>query len=242
MPPLPLLDTAIVGSGSRGIYLDKGAPFTNINPSYPTICVGTATGQFQQSSTACTFALPQLPTAASKGHILPVFTHSLVGVGTLCDAKCTIVFTKSSATMFDPQDKAVLTSWRERTGTKLWRFYIRPQHQPVSPTGASMASLKAFSSYDLLSVEDIFCYLHTVSGFPVRSTCLASIKANNYSLLPGLTYQNASKYFPLSTETLRDYMKQTWKGLRSTTFPRTNPKTAPAPPVPPTNPSVSPDN
>ena len=61
-PPLPLIDTAIVDSGSSGVYLAKGYLYTNINPYSPIICVGTFTGQVQQSAAACTLALPQLPT------------------------------------------------------------------------------------------------------------------------------------------------------------------------------------
>ena len=169
-PLLPLIDTAIVDSGSRGVYLDKGAPFTNINPSDSTICVGTATGQVQQSAALCTLALPQLPTAVYKGHILSIWMHSLVGVGTICDANCTVVFAKYSFTMFDPQEKVILTVWFGRTGTKLWRLSIRPQQQPDAPIGATMDSLKTFSTYDIPSVETILRYLHAAAGFPVRST------------------------------------------------------------------------
>ena len=35
--------------------------------------------------------------------------HSLIGVGTLCDSEFTVVFTKSSVTVFDPQDKTIIT-------------------------------------------------------------------------------------------------------------------------------------
>ena len=118
--PLSLLDTAIVDSGSSGVYLDKDTPSTNINPSAPTMCVGTDTGKVQQSAAVCTLVLPQLPTAASKGQILPTFVLSLVGVGTLCDSDCTVDFSKSSITVLDPQDKAILVGWRKNTGPKLW--------------------------------------------------------------------------------------------------------------------------
>ena len=118
-PPLPLLENAIVDSEFSGIYLVKGAPCNNINPSATTICVGTATGKVQQSAAACTLALLQPPTAASKLHTPPTFTNFLVGFVTLYDANWTVVFIKSSVTMFDPQDKSILTGWRERNGPKL---------------------------------------------------------------------------------------------------------------------------
>ena len=38
------------------------------------------------------------------------------------------------------------------------------------PTGAAMASLKAFSAYNIPSVEAIVCYLHVATGFYILST------------------------------------------------------------------------
>ena len=69
-------------------------------------------------------------------------------------------------------------------------------------------------------------YLHAAAGFPVKSTWLAAIKAGNYASWPGLTYANASKYCPDSTETLKGHLTQTRQGLRST-------KAKPAKPVTP---------
>jgi len=45
MSPLYLLDTAIVDSGSSGVYLTKGAHYTNVNPSAAKICIVTIEGQ-----------------------------------------------------------------------------------------------------------------------------------------------------------------------------------------------------
>ena len=142
----------------------------------------------------------------------------------------------------DLQYKFILTGWRKRTGPKLFRFSLRPQHQPVASTVAATASLKGFSAYDLSSVEAIFRYLYADAGFLVRSTWLSAIKAGNYYSWPGLTYQNASKYYLASTKTLCGPMNKTWQGLRSTMWPCTKTRMSPAPPVPPTNPSVSPAN
>ena len=183
------------------------------------ILVGTATGKVQKSTTECTLEFPKPPPAASKGHILPTFTDSLVGVGMLCDTNCTVVFNNSSFTVLDPQENFILTRWRKRTGPKLWRFSLCPQHQPVVPTGAATDSLKDFSAQDLPSVESLVCYLHAAAGSPVRSTWIATIKANKYSSCPGLTYQNASKYCPASTETPCSHMKKNRQVLHSTTCP-----------------------
>ena len=114
--------------------------------------------------------------------------HYLVGIGTLYDSNYTVVSTKSSVTMFDSQDKAILTRWRKHTGTKIWRLYFRPQHQLVTPASSAMASLQAFSAYDISIVEALVCYLHAAAGLPVRSTWIAAIKDNNNYFWTGLTY------------------------------------------------------
>ena len=59
---------------------------------------------------------------------------------------------------------------------------------------AQQSTLKAFSSYDLPSVEALIRYFHAAAGFPVRDTWLKAIKAGNFTSWPGLPYQNASKY------------------------------------------------
>ena len=72
------------------------------------------------------------------------------------------------------------------------------------------------NAHDLPSMCALVHYLHTCAGLPVRSTWLAAIKSGNFPSWPGLTYTNASKYCPLSVDTLKGHMTQTRKGTRST--------------------------
>jgi len=72
-------------------------------------------------------------------------------------------------------------------------------------------------------------YLHAAAGFPVNTTWLAAIKAGNYASWPGLTYANAARYCPNSTETAKGHLTQTPKEFRST---------KPKPPIP--SPSIAP--
>ena len=100
----------------------------------------------------------------------------------------------SSVTVFGPQDKATLTGWRECTSPKLWRLSLWTQHPPGTPNGANTASLKAFSAYNIPSIEALIRYLHSRPGLPVCSTWLAAIKSGNYSSWTGINHQNSSKY------------------------------------------------
>ena len=57
--------------------------------------------------------------------------------------------------------------------------------------------------------------MHTVCGYPVKSTWLKAVKAGNYIGLPLLTDQNVNKYYPETTETPKGQMNQTRKNVRS---------------------------
>ena len=59
-------------------------------------------------------------------------------------------------------------------------------------------------------------YLHATAGFPVNSTWLGAIKAGNYSSWLGLTYASASKYCPLSVDSVKGHLTQSRQGVRST--------------------------
>ena len=102
---------------------------------------------------------------------------------------------------------------------------------PDITPNAQQSTLKAFSTYDLSSVEALIRYFHAAAGFPVRYTWLKAIKAGNFDLWPGLTYQNATKYCPTSKETIKGHMVQTRQHVRSTRPTRKLGK--PTKPIPP---------
>ena len=58
--------------------------------------------------------------------------------------------------------------------------------------------------------------MHAAAGFPVNSTWLRAIKHGNYNSWPGLTYNNAAKYFSQSVETIKCHMVQSSQVVRYT--------------------------
>ena len=66
--------------------------------------------------------------------------------------------------------------------------------------------------YDLPSMEALVRYMHAAAGFPVQSTWLKAIKNGDFNSWPGLTYNNAAKYFPQSIETMKVHMVQSSQG------------------------------
>ena len=124
---------------------------------------------------------------------MPNFHHNLMGIGPLYDHRCHVVFEQAKVTVFSKDSTKLLRSWRETTGSKLWRFSLRPRNHSTPPPELSKGPA-ALNAHDLPSVGALVRYLHTTAGFPVNSTWIGDHKAGNYASWPGLTYANASKY------------------------------------------------
>ena len=149
---------------------------------------------------------------------MPSFEYTLVGLGPICDANCTVRFSKKYVTVFLQRTKLSsqggVSPQAPSCGalhSALAQSYCLPNRSETHQT-----SLSAYSAYDLPSVESLVSYLHTDAGLSVKLTWLASIKAGNFDNCTGLTHSNASKYYPESSETIKGQMVQTRKGIRST--------------------------
>ena len=101
----------------------------------------------------------------------------------------------------------------------------------ITAPNAQKSTLKAFSAYDLPSVEALIRYFHAAAGFPVRYTWPKSIEAGNFDSWPGITYQNATKYCPTRKETIKGHMVQKRQHVRSTRPTRKHSR--PTEPIPP---------
>ena len=149
---------------------------------------------------------------------MPGFKHTLIGVGPLCDADCTVTFTSTAVVVRDMHGNLVLTGWREKSGPRLWR--IAPQFGkttlPSMPYDAKKTTLKAYSAYNLPIVRALIRYFRVAAVYSIRSTWLKSIGSGNYSTCPGLTLANATKYFPTATATLMGHLVQKRQGVWST--------------------------
>ena len=93
----------------------------NIDRTAPKVTVGTATGQTQLSTGTGELNLPKLPANFPvTGHIMPGFMHTLIVVGPLCDAYCTVMFTSAAVVVRYPHGNPLLTGWQEQSGLRLW--------------------------------------------------------------------------------------------------------------------------
>ena len=168
---------------------------------------------------------------------MPVFNHTLLVVVPICNAGCTVTFSRDAIVVRDATNRTILTGWRKEQAPYLWRIALLPDNAyiPEVPQDSSRVFLVAYIAYDLPSVEALVRYFRAEAGFPVRSTWLHAIKARNYSSWPGLTLTNATKYCPSANETILGHLVQGRQGVRSTrrechgTRSSATPATMPAP-------------
>ena len=111
---LPQQDRGIVESGATQLYISPSAPHVPPDTSASKISVVTADRRVEKLPATAILPIPQLasyfPTTV---FIIPSFANTLVGVRIICDADCTLVFTKQDVTLFSPKVKPILTCWRE---------------------------------------------------------------------------------------------------------------------------------
>ena len=92
----------------------------------------------------------------TTGYIMPSFTNTIIGVGPICDADCTVVFTKKYVTVISTKGKAILTGWREKKMPRLCRFSLRPNEKLIKDyTTTSQTTPAAHSAYNLPSEEEL---------------------------------------------------------------------------------------
>ena len=172
-------------------------PTINFDPTAPKITVGTASVQPHQSSGAADLDIPNLtPDFPRAGKVMPYFHHTLICIAPIYDVECKVTFTKQNVIIYDQEGSPILTGWRERTGASLWRIALTPtpEELPTMPNSLDYTNLKAYSAYDLPSVEALVRYFHAAAGFPVSTTWPKAIKMGIYRTWPGLTLANATVY------------------------------------------------
>ena len=141
------------------------------------------------SSDSCKLDLSGLPKdLLTSGHVMPGFHHNLIGIGEFCDAYCKVLFTKTRVTIFDKKGDPVTTGWEDNNGPKIWNISLLPnKDDSLVRNKSEQTTLGVYITYDLPSMADLVRQFHAAVGYPVRSTWLNTIKADNYAFWPGLT-------------------------------------------------------
>ena len=208
----------IVYSGATHLYIFPSAPYGPSDTSAATIIVGTANGQVENPSSKATLPIPKfVADFPTMGCIIPSFTNTLVGVVLICDADCTVFFTKQDLTVLSLKGKPIITVWREYKLPRLWRFALKPTEDLIKyHISIKQTTIAAPSAYNLPSVEALVKYMHAAARFPFKYTWLREIKKGNFATWPVLTYSNAAKYCSHAVEKIKGLMVQSLQGVQST--------------------------
>ena len=92
----------------------------------------------------------------------------------------------------------------------------RGQWQLQRPSKQAQKALRqANSVYDLPSTKQDIKWMHAICGYPVKSTWLKAIKADNYVGWPMLNECNIQKYYPKTIETPKGHLNQMRKNVHS---------------------------
>jgi hypothetical protein len=129
---LPATHTGIADSSASGFYFAPDVPVANHNSNAPSVGVCVTIGHPKWSVAHATLVLvPSLPSSAMQGHVMPSFTHTLIGLGPFANLGCKIVFTMTAVTVYHPDGHPILAGWRDQEDPCLWHFPLQP-NQPAT--------------------------------------------------------------------------------------------------------------
>ncbi len=211
---------AILDSGATSHFLTTDAPASNIILATVPLIARLPNGDKVQSTHTCTLDLPELPAGARAAHIIPgLASHSLLSVVTICNAGCTVTFTKINCTIAYRGRTIVCGHKCIRTG--LWMVPITKNTgdqatSPVPPTAAPTSAVAANVDATSSAAE----YAHYIPQ------CLCSLSAatllgalncsEELATIPGLTPHLIKSHLPRSTTTDKGHMRRHKSNTAST--------------------------
>ena len=81
-----------------------------MDPTATHIRIGTASVQPMISAGTFDLMIPQIPSdLPTTGHVIPGFQYNLIGVGPMCDANCTVTFSKHAVNIYSHTGTSIIT-------------------------------------------------------------------------------------------------------------------------------------
>ena len=220
-------DWAILDSGATSHFLATTAPITNITPASKPLTVKLPDGACVSSTHTCKLTLPQVPTRAREGHIIPwLASYSLLSVVKLCNAGREVTFTKIGCQV--KQLGRIVLRGSKCTGTGLWMIkltntarvtpYISNPHQIQTAntlfqptTEHIITNVIPTSSKPILAM-----YHHQTLGSPPVPTIVKAWRNNQLNKFPGLESTLILCHLPPSRATAKGHMIRPRSGIQST--------------------------
>ena len=102
--------------------MSVSAHLKHVRPTTKIINEKFPYGQIIRSTTEGGLYLPMLPSKTRQSHILPNIKHSILSLGSLCDAGCTVTFCIKYVTVFY-KNNIILQGWIKHHN-KLWYLLL----------------------------------------------------------------------------------------------------------------------
>ena len=220
-------ECAIIDSVATSHLLVTVEPITNITPASKPITVKLPDGACVSSTHTCTLNLPQLPTRAREGHIIPgLASHYLMSVVKLCNAGCEVKFTK-----IDCQVKHLgrIILWGSKcTRTGLWMIKLTNTAK-ITPDNSNTQQVQTANTLIQPMTEHIVnnviptsskpiqaMYHHQTLGSPPVTTIVKAYRNNQLITFPGLESTLILRHLPRSRATAKGHMIRPRSGIQST--------------------------
>jgi hypothetical protein len=132
-------------------FLTASLPATNILPTAMPIIAHLPNGNRVHSTHTCMFDIPSLPPSACAAHItLGLALHLLLSIVTMCNAGCTITFSKIGCTIMY-RGKTIICG-HKCTRTGLWMIlFAEITTPPTSMPTTSPISIKLATNINTTS-------------------------------------------------------------------------------------------
>jgi hypothetical protein len=214
--PIPTTHTTIADTGCTAHFFTIGAPYFNQRPAKTAINIQNPNGTMMHSDTIADIYLPGLPTSfpvnALQVYVVPdLRTKSLLSLGQLCDAGCTIILTSTTLKVMY-EDTCILQGTRTPQ-TRLWHVEITtsPSHS------AQQLQHTAYLAAGAATPAHLVAFHHAALGAPSISTLEKALRLNYITGFPGLTVDTLRKYPPTtSIPMIKGHLDQSRKNQRST--------------------------
>jgi hypothetical protein len=173
----------------------------------------------------CTLDLPNLPAGARAAHIIPgLASHSLLSVVTMCNAGCTVTFTKINCTI-TYRGRTIICG-HKFTHAGLWMIPLRAHDsQAANPPGSidhtpptAVPTFAIAANVDAtLSAAEYARYIHQFMCSPPSATLLRALdRSEELTIIPGLTPALIKNHLPRSTATDKGHMRRHRSNTAST--------------------------
>jgi hypothetical protein len=180
-------------------------PISNQQPTTQLIKICAANGGILESTHVGKISLPLLPLQAQHVHVVPgLASMSLLAMGPLCDARCTIKFNAITAHVW-LQEQVVLEGRRNLPG--LWVFQLLMPAVPVLPTNNTIVP-QVNSAIGAPKAVELVAYSHATLFLPALSTLEKVLKCGYVHNFPDLTAKMLQCHLPRSVTTAKGHLDQ----------------------------------